>query len=217
MKAFVINLKSRPDRWAKIQKRFAGSDIELLRLEAVKSETNGLHGCFLSHIKALKRAKKEGLPYILILEDDCLPAVGWKSNWQKIKKWLDSHPKKWDIYSGGAHGIVFPNEIGRKDGIKYYDPLWSVGTQWLYIAERSYDMILSHYDKYNFTAKLWVPFGNDAHNNLFKTVITCPFLAYQDSDNSDIGKKYRNQRKTYKNAERKLCSTRKHKRNAHSQ
>ena len=209
MKAFVINLKSRPDRWAKIQKHFAGSDIELVRLEAVKSENNGAHGCFLSFIKALKRAKKEGLPNILILEDDCLPVAGWKTKWQKIQKWLDSHPKKWDLYSGGSHHIKFAKEIGRKDGIIYYDPLWSVAAHWLYIPERSYNMLLSHYEKYNFTAGIWSMLGIDTHNNLFKTVITHPFVAYQESDYSNLHKSYRNLRKTFKNSENRLGTTRK--------
>jgi len=208
MKAFVINLKSRPDRWAKIQKHFAGSDIELVRLEAVKSRSNGAHGCFLSTIKILKIAKKERLPNILILEDDCLPVVGWKNKWRKIKKWLDSHPKKWDIYLGGSNYITFPKEIGREDGIIYYDPFWSVAAHWVYIPQRSYDMLLSHYEKYAFTASLF-SIATDNHNNLFKTVITYPFVAYQESDFSNVTKTYRDRSKTFKNAERGLRHTRK--------
>jgi hypothetical protein len=208
MKAFVINLKSRPDRWAKIKKHFAGSNIELVRLEAVKNGNNAAHGCFLSFIKALKRAKKEGLPNILILEDDCLPVAGWKDKWQKIQKWLDSHPKKWDLYSGGSHHIAFAKEIGSEDGIVYYDPFWSIAAHWLYIPERSYDMLLSHYEKYSFTASL-LHFGVDVHNNLFKTVITYPFVAYQDSDYSNLRKTYRNQKKTFKNSEKGLSTTKK--------
>jgi hypothetical protein len=201
MKAYVINLKSRPDRWASIKKRFSGSDIELERLEAVKSPSNGAHGCFLSFIKALKLAKKAGLPNVLILEDDCLPVVGWKGRWRKIQKWLDSRPEKWDLYSGGSHQIAFAKQIGQEEGIIYYDPVWSIAAHWLYIPERSYDMLLSHYEKYSYGAAVWSKLGIDVHNNLFKTVITHPFVAYQESGHSNINKTYRNTNKIFKNAE----------------
>lgn len=70
-------------------------------------------------------------------------------------------------------------------------------------------MLLSHYEKYSFTTGLWSMLGIDAHNNLFKTVITHPFVAYQDSDYSNLRKNYRNRRKTFKNAENRLGTTRK--------
>ena len=45
--------------------------------EAVRKETAegfstpGLHGCFLSHLGVLKRARADGLSRVLVLEDDC--------------------------------------------------------------------------------------------------------------------------------------------------
>jgi len=201
MKAYVINLKSRPDKWVAIKKRFAGSGIQLKRLEAVNSKSNGAHGCILSVIKALRLAKKEGLSNVLIVEDDCLPVAGWKTRWKKIRKWLDSNPDKWDMYSGGSHSIVFPREIDRADGIAYYDPLWSLASHWLYIPERSYDMLLSHYDTYSYGTSIIPALGIDVHNNLFKTVVSHPFIAYQESGYSDINKTYRNTHTIFKGAE----------------
>lgn len=213
MHAFVINLKSREDRWEKIQRHFHNSKIKLTRIDAVKSQSNGAHGCFLSFIKAIKMAKKMGLPEILILEDDCLPVPGWRSQWRRIQKWLKSNPEKWDIYSGGAHFIFNAKQIGQEDDITYYDPAWSVAAHWLYIPERSYSMLLDYYQKVTGLTKTFSLLGIDVHNNFFKTVITCPFIAHQDSGISDIVKTVRDNKKTFTNAEASLCGrkTRKNK------
>jgi hypothetical protein len=209
MQAYVINLKSSPERWAAIKGRFANSDVKLTRIDAVKSKYNGAHGCFRSFIKALRLAKRNHLPNVLILEDDCLPVNGWRSKWRKIKSWLDANPEKWDLYSGGAHQIHYAREIGREDGIIYYDPLWSVAAHWLYVPERSYETLLRYYELASSGTALIPDMGIDVHNNLFKTVITDPFIAYQKSGHSDINKIYRNTTKLFKNAERGLRATRK--------
>jgi len=206
MHAFIINLKARQDRWEKIRRHFANSEVKLTRIEAVKSQSNGAHGCFLSFIKAIKKAKKMGLPEILILEDDCLPVVGWKRQWKKIQNWLKSNPEKWDIYSGGAHSIINAHQIGQEDGITYYDPSWSVAAHWLYIPERSYNMLLDYYQKVTGLTKSIGLLGIDIHNNFFKTVITCPFIAHQDSGRSDIEKIVKDNKKTFINAEANLCT-----------
>jgi len=204
MNAFVINLKSRPDRWGKIQKRFANSDMKLTRIDAIKS---GAHGCFLSFIKALKLAKRLGLPEVLILEDDCLPVAGWKSKWRRIHTWLSSNPDKWDLYSGGAHKIIWPEKIGHADGINYYNPAWSIAAHWLYIPERSYTMLLEHYTKVSGFALYNGLLGIDVHNNLFKTVISCPFIAYQDSGVSNVRGTYRDTKQLFIDAEADLCTS----------
>ena len=97
---FVINLDSRQDRWANIKRHFKESNFKLRRISAVIKEV-GAYGTFLSFIKAIKLAKKERLSEVLILEDDCLPKKGFEKKWIIIKEWLDKHPTKWDIYSGG--------------------------------------------------------------------------------------------------------------------
>jgi hypothetical protein len=201
MQVFVINLDSRPDRWAKIKERFRGFDIE--RIPAVVKPV-GAHGNFLSMIKAIKLAKKRGLDEVLILEDDCLPVPGFKKRWAKVKAWLDANPDKWDIYSGGAHKILLAQLIGHQGNIEFYDPVWSVAAHWIYIQSRSYDILLDHYTKYNFGTAYLPALGVNVHNNLFKTVISSPFLAYQDSGYSNIKGLKRNTRKLFRNSEREL-------------
>jgi len=203
--AYVLNLDSRPDRWASLKKEFKGSEsvFKLHRVSAVVKDV-GAHGNFLSFIKAIKLAKKQGLDEVLILEDDCLPVKGFMKKWIVIKKWLDSNPDKWDIYSGGAHQILLPESIGEANGVKFYDPAWSVAAHWIYIQKRSYDKLLKHYKRFSFGANYWSKLGVNVHNNLFKTVISYPFIAYQDSGFSDINKRKRSTRKLFRNAERGL-------------
>jgi hypothetical protein len=207
MEAFVINLDSRPDRWSLIKKRFKGSEIKLRRVSAVVRSKGG-YGYCLSVIKVLNIAKKEGLSAFLILDDDCLPTRGFKTRWKIVKDWLDENPDKWDVYSGGAHTIIGSHKIGSSKGVNFYDPVWCVGSHWLYVPERSYDKLLDYY-KFAKPLTQFIPhFGLDLVNNFFKTLISEPFMAYQDSGYSNILKKHRNTRKIYRNAEQNLRRSR---------
>jgi len=201
---FVINLDSRKDRWANIKRHFKGADFKLRRVSAVVKDVAG-YGTFLSFIKAIKLAKKEGLTEVLILEDDCLPKKGFEGKWVTIKGWLDKHPTKWDIYSGGATNIYMPYLIGESKGIKIYNPVWSTSAHWIYIQSRVYDRILEHYDTYSFACNYIPGLNSDIHNNLFKTVISYPFMAYQESGFSNVSKTRRNRRKDFKDAEKGLA------------
>jgi GR25 family glycosyltransferase involved in LPS biosynthesis len=200
---FVINLDSRPDRWANIKRHFKGADFKFHRISAVVNKV-GAYGTFLSFIKAIKLAKKEGLSEVLILEDDCLPKRGFKQRWATIKEWLDANPTKWDIYSGGATHIYMPKLIGESKDIKFYNPMWSTCAHWIYIQSRVYDKLLDHYKQYSFACKYFPLLNADIHNNLFKTVISYPFLAYQESGFSNLSKTRRNREKVFKEAERAL-------------
>jgi len=203
MKAFVINLNDRHDRWLNIQRHFDGSNITLERISAVKHRV-GAYGNFRSFIKAIKLAQRLRLPNILILEDDCLPRPGWMDLWPEVVAWLDMNPDKWDIYSGGAWHMYFPTEVGRSESVVFYDPAWSVAAHWLYIPERSYAGLLAHYERASFATKVMPALGINVHNNAFKTVVSYPFMAYQESGFSDIKGETRPLEKQFINAERSL-------------
>jgi GR25 family glycosyltransferase involved in LPS biosynthesis len=162
------------------------------------------YGTFLSFIKTIKLAKKEKLSEVLILEDDCLPTKGFEKRWATIKEWLDKHPTKWDIYSGGATDIYMPHPIGESGSIKFYNPAWSTCAHWIYIQSRIYDELLDHYNRYSFACNYITALNADIHNNLFKTVISHPFVAYQDSGFSNLTKTRRNRRKQFEDAEKEL-------------
>jgi hypothetical protein len=203
MNTFVINLDSRPDRWKNIQKRFKHDQFKLRRFTPIEA-SNPQYSLLLTSIEILKVAKKEKLDNILILEDDCLPVN--LDIWPKIKRWLDTHKEKWDIYSGGAQNIYFPTSVGETDGIKFYDPVWSTAAHFVYIPQRSYNKVISHYSNFKYVTNL-VPFvSTDIHNNFLKTIVSHPFVAYQDSGYSDVSKTRRNRKKNFREAEKGLIS-----------
>ena len=203
MHTFVINLDKRPDRWELVKKRFTDTEFKLERLSAVVKSV-GAYGNFLSVIKAIKLAKKRGLEEVLIIEDDCLPKRGFEKRWTHIKSWLDVNPDKWDIFSGGAHSVVLPDLIGETHGIKIYNPWWAVAAHWIFIPKRSYDTVLHYYSKVSIGANYCPFLGVDVHNNFLKTVISVPFIAYQDDGYSNISKKNRCTRKLFRNSEKSI-------------
>jgi len=207
MRAFVINLKSRPDRYKQIKKIFEDSPIQISRIDAVNSKLPH-YGLLKSFIKALRKARSMKLPNILILEDDCLPTSGWRKRWVSICKWLEDNPDKWEIYSGGNSYIWFPQEIDEIDNIKLYSSMYNLAAHWIYVPRRSYDKIIEYY---SFIANMpsilqFIPV--DHINNTLQMVISHPFMAYQRSDYSNITRKYRNRKKIFLNAEKSLRKTR---------
>jgi glycosyl transferase family 25 len=69
--AFYINLDSRPDRKAHVEKQMSIIGIATERFKAIKLP-NGALGCSMSHLKILETAKANKLPHVLIVEDDIL-------------------------------------------------------------------------------------------------------------------------------------------------
>ena len=68
-----INLDSRHDRKQRLLKEISVfNPAKISRLSAVKNSKYPVIGCALSHIKALKYARKMGYANVLILEDDAV-------------------------------------------------------------------------------------------------------------------------------------------------
>ena len=214
---YVINLDSRPERWKKVQERFEDSPLKLQRISAVK-DGNGAYGNYMSFLKALRQARKEGLSSVLILEDDCLPARGWETRWKAVKGWLDANTGKWDIYSGGAWGgnefvqnvtefLGFEPEkigtVGTNTIFKY--PSLTLGAHWIYVPERSYTKMIRRYESLAFLPRLHRKFGMDfLHGFFFRILSSYPFIAYQESSNSNIDKKFVDKRKFITNSEKRV-------------
>ena len=96
IQTYIINLDSRPDRWADIQKqisflredqvtRFSAvnkNNLPAVEVEAFKDGAWGRNledryvaaslACLKSHVDCLNHAKRSGYPYVLILEDDAV-------------------------------------------------------------------------------------------------------------------------------------------------
>jgi glycosyl transferase family 25 len=67
--AYYINLETRPDRKAHVERELSILGITAERFNAIRLE-NGALGCSLSHLKCLELAKKNNWEHILIVEDD---------------------------------------------------------------------------------------------------------------------------------------------------
>ncbi|WP_170606114.1 glycosyltransferase family 25 protein [Ruegeria arenilitoris] len=107
---YVINLPYRTDRKRQIEKQLnklslSFSDKEVILFEAVRPEsegkwpTVGARGCFMSHVKLLKNAKKMNYRSILILEDDADWSDSFLSNSNAVVDELSS--LKFDYLHGG--------------------------------------------------------------------------------------------------------------------
>ena len=118
MEAYVINLDSSKDRWSKIQKDFAGTDIKLNRWQAIRGAdltedeikeittdfcyhfcSSGAIGCWLSHYTLWKHIIDKKIDRALILEDDAYPVENFN---QLYEKYWNAVPQDWDIVYFGC-------------------------------------------------------------------------------------------------------------------
>jgi GR25 family glycosyltransferase involved in LPS biosynthesis len=142
-KAYVINLKNRPEKYERIEKDF--KDIfDLERFNAIK-DTIGHKGCGESFKKLIRMAKENNMDHILILEDDCKPLDNFKQRWDIIKQWLDNNNDKWEIFNGGINIVQgsitnLIDKIDDNNTIKSIDK--GVNCHMIYVKKEVYDKIL---------------------------------------------------------------------------
>jgi hypothetical protein len=198
--ALVINLSARRDRWKRIQERFEGSPLRLRRLNALEHPI-GSYGLFRSFIKAIEFARDHNLPDILILEDDCEPVDGWIEKWSIIQGWLQAHPDKWEIYSGGSGVVKNPVEIGRVGTTIFYNPELSTASHWIYMEKRVYAKAIKYFKSVCSNSKVAPELGFDMQMHTLKTIISYPYVAYQESGFSDLQGKGRQLEELFKRSE----------------
>ncbi|MDJ0840931.1 MAG: glycosyltransferase family 25 protein [Acidobacteriota bacterium] len=107
-----INLDRRPERWSATQEEFdrlqitgvtriAAVDARQLQIPDRWSDPPGAYGCLQSHLKAVRHARDQGWPHVLILEDDVVFANDLHERLAEIAGEL---PEKWAMLSlGGIH------------------------------------------------------------------------------------------------------------------
>jgi GR25 family glycosyltransferase involved in LPS biosynthesis len=95
----IINLKTRPEKRAYMEKQLQGQNIKYDFFTAEK-HNDPKRGCLESHISVIKNAIKNNDKYILIMEDDCKYIKGFGS--------MEKLPDNWDmLYLGGTvHRII---------------------------------------------------------------------------------------------------------------
>jgi GR25 family glycosyltransferase involved in LPS biosynthesis len=112
-----INLDRDIDSWARLQdaltrhdirgvRRVSAVDGSRLELPATWRHSAGAYGCLLSHLQVVREARKQGLPSLLILEDDVVfdPSFG-----RKFPVFARDLPADW--------GMVFLGALHREDPV----------------------------------------------------------------------------------------------------
>ncbi len=180
---YVINLNKRTDRWENIQKNFSDPYFNLIRVEAVEHK-KGWVGCFMSHKKCLEIAKEKNLPYIFVIEDDCIPFE--PSNFivrlKKIVNYLETHDD-WNIMIGSTASTKpsFYDKIIPFDENDYFVEFNSAFmTHMVFYNKNIYDFFLNE--------EITSPIDQFWHRKI-KALIPVPFIAKQYPNFSDIIKK----------------------------
>jgi hypothetical protein len=116
---YCINLDSRPDKWKDTQRAFEGTGLKLQRFSAIK-HAEGWKGCGASHVAIAREAAARGLPWVLVMEDDCTPACGrvgdtdcepaedFARRWPALREALWAARDSWDIFLGGPTFVEGP-------------------------------------------------------------------------------------------------------------
>ena len=170
----AINLPERQDRWVSIQNVFQTWRQNIERVEAVKMDP-GWKGCSLSHRKCIELAKQRGYPWVLIVEDDCLPTDGAYQRFRDLLPTLWARRSEWEIFSGGPSYLLGAKVVSRNP------PLLDVvtyGTQFCLVHAGTYDKILKDVGDH---LKIDVYYTES-----MKTWCTVPHLATQLPGKSDI-------------------------------
>jgi GR25 family glycosyltransferase involved in LPS biosynthesis len=180
--AYVINLPERTDRKNTIIEKFKNTSIRLEFVNAVRSKKgqNGNIGLGESY-KNIIRSHRD-LPFILIFEDDCKPLDNFDERWKITKKWLDSNPNEWETFGGGTYPKEWVKlKLKLENNINLFTSGKAFFTHFTYINSSAYDKILKYdYDKHG-------PIDHYINNDkYFKFIAIYPFLAFQESGQSDI-------------------------------
>jgi len=173
----VINLQERTDRWSDIQQAFRSWPFKLERVNAIK-EKPVVHACWKSHQRCIQIAKSRNYPWVLILEDDCLPVPDGKDRYLALLPTLWNTRSKWDMFNGGAE--MYSQEWITKL-IQDSPPIFLVRphmTHFILVHKDTYDRLLNTIPNgaidthYRYTYQVWC---------------TNPHIAIQKPGKSDLG------------------------------
>ncbi len=103
----VINLDERNDRWLNILKICRQCGINPERVSAIKHKP-GWIGCAKSHKKCAQIALDRGLPWVLVLEDDCTFSIEDWRRFMTLLPFLWAQRNSWNYFNGG---VTFVNNI----------------------------------------------------------------------------------------------------------
>jgi hypothetical protein len=176
----VINLDTRQDRWLEIQEHFSKNGWENFmkyRFSAIKND-EGWVGCRESHIQCIKIAKENNFPWVIVIEDDCIPRPNSFTQFSELLPTLWETRKTWDIFLGGITTATSPTIINR-------NPLLiscrGCCAHFCLYPTESYDTLLSEaISRYSMIDAVFKESPN------LRVLCTYPFIAFQKPSRSDI-------------------------------
>ena len=168
-------MDDRPDKWVDTKAAFDGTGIKIQRFSGIRHK-EGWRGCGAAHVAIAREAMRRGLPWVLVIEDDCLPVADFTERWPIVKKALWNEMGSWDIFLGGPTYIQGPIEHKGKDLISINT---AFATHFYVLQAAAYERVIA-----------WNP---DRHgpidvyfSNQLRKVTTYPMLATQRASLSDI-------------------------------
>lgn len=207
--AYVINIKKRNDRWKEICNHFQKKTklLKLVRVDAHVGKPGGIY-CALSHIKIVKMAKKQNLPYVMVLEDDTIIKISdFDTTMGRIMWWLENNINKWNIFNGNPN--IRPKINKKIKCISPYPILFEYGyaqtANFVIYNRNCYDKIINFekiYRKCIITKKFNYPkLAYDILINKFICIAPYPYLSSQKQDYSNIENKRVNYNNILQNSE----------------
>jgi hypothetical protein len=188
VKAHIINLAERTDRWESFCEAWKDSGLELVREEAIKMD-NVYHAVFFKHWEILLAAQKRGEEHCLIMEDDAVPREYFAKRFKHIQDYLDIR-NDWDVFNGGMlsirdciHKIVRIDDEGLTTMV--LDVVRGCMGQFLYFkVDRALERI-----------KDWEKEGRPEFDGWYAHYLKCraciPYLAIQKDGHSDASGEHR--------------------------
>jgi GR25 family glycosyltransferase involved in LPS biosynthesis len=180
----VINLDDRTDRWKEVQEEFSSWPVPVERVSAVRMKP-GWKGCSASHLKCVRLAKERGLPWILILEDDCVLRPDAARRFTDLLPVLWATRDHWDIFNGGVTAVK------KHERISYNPPLYEVygyAANFYLVHAGSYDQILDGHPTNPATFKDPI---DVYYADTCRIWTTTPYLAAQRPGPSDINESHK--------------------------
>ena len=174
MKAFVVNLKDRPDRLIGFKEN--QFPFKVNRFNAIKTDP-GWIGCTESQLVILSRQTE--FPFA-IFEDDCQLI----NSWDIVEKAVSQLPDDWDMLYLGAT-LMKPIERYSDNLFRLKEGLCAHAI--IYNSKRIVDYILNNFDRYENERRKTIDvfYAYDVQEK-FNCFITYPLVATQRAGFSDI-------------------------------
>lgn len=185
VKAYVINLAERTDRWEAFQKHWKDTGLDFERTDAIKME-NVYDAVFLKHRQLLQQAKDRGETHLLVMEDDAVPCADFPKRFKHICDYLNIRDD-WEVMNGGMLSI--------RDCVKKIVKIEDEGVHtFLLGVDRG---CMGHFLYFKVDAALkkledWEAEGRPEYDAWYASKLKCeasiPFLAIQSDGYSDAEK-----------------------------